>query len=182
MLGWKGQLSELELHTIRARLTAGLLNQAQRGAWALNLPIGFVRDEHEKVHKDPNLEVQQRVDLIFKTFRPLKSANRVLRFFNDRHLLLPRRDRFGDGVWKEPTVAALLSTLKNPAYAGAFVYGRSRSLRKEAARRPAQKRLPMDQWKIRVPDKYPAPPVQLENYVLTRAFGWYDKMIWISGE
>jgi DNA invertase Pin-like site-specific DNA recombinase len=35
-LGLKGQLSELELHTIRARMTAGLLNNAE----------GSVRTEH----------------------------------------------------------------------------------------------------------------------------------------
>jgi DNA invertase Pin-like site-specific DNA recombinase len=30
LLGLKGQISELELHTIKARLTAGLINKAQR--------------------------------------------------------------------------------------------------------------------------------------------------------
>ncbi|MBO0783410.1 MAG: recombinase family protein [Ktedonobacteraceae bacterium] len=44
LFGLKGQLSELELHTIRARMTAGLLNKAQRGELALPLPVGFVRD------------------------------------------------------------------------------------------------------------------------------------------
>ncbi len=41
LLGLKGQLSELELHTIRARMTAGLLNKAQRGELVLPLPIGL---------------------------------------------------------------------------------------------------------------------------------------------
>jgi hypothetical protein len=45
---------------------------------------------------------------------------------NDHALLIPRRDRFGDLVWKKPSVAAILYILKNPAYAGAFVYGRSK--------------------------------------------------------
>src|SRR6266487_6172252 len=35
LLGLKGQLSELELHTIRARMTTGLLNKARRGELAL---------------------------------------------------------------------------------------------------------------------------------------------------
>src|SRR5258708_7523733 len=58
LLGLKGQLSELELHTIRARMTAGLLNKAQRGELALALPIGLVRNTIGKVHKDPNREIQ----------------------------------------------------------------------------------------------------------------------------
>src|SRR5215210_5396524 len=56
LLGLKGQLSELELHTIRARLTAGLLNKAQRGELALTLPIGLLRDPDGTVRKDPDLE------------------------------------------------------------------------------------------------------------------------------
>jgi DNA invertase Pin-like site-specific DNA recombinase len=122
LLELKGQLSEMELHTIRACMTAGLLNKAARGELALRLPIGLVRDASGQVHKDPELEIQARLELIFSTFPQLKAASKVLRFFNDHELLIPRHDRFGDLVWKKPTVAAILATLKNPAYAGAFVY------------------------------------------------------------
>ncbi len=157
LLGLKGQLSELELHTIRARMTAGLLNKAQRGELALSLPIGLARDAIGQVHKDPNREVQDRLALIFTTFLRVRSANKVLQFLNTHDLCLPRRDRFGDAVWKKPTVAAILQILKNPAYAGAFVYGKTRSLRKDPASPHTQEvRLPMDQWKIRVNDVYPA--------------------------
>jgi DNA invertase Pin-like site-specific DNA recombinase len=157
LLGLKGQLSELELHTIRARMTAGLLNKAQRGELALSLPIGLVRNAIGKVHKDPNREIQDRLDLIFTTFLRLRSASKVLQFLNTHDLCLPRRDRFGDVVWKKPTVAAILQILKNPAYAGAFVYGKTRSVRKDPTSPHTQEvRLPMDQWKIRVNDVYPA--------------------------
>jgi DNA invertase Pin-like site-specific DNA recombinase len=53
LLGLKGTISELELHTIRSRLTAGLLAKAERGELALNLPIGLVRDPSGVVVKDP---------------------------------------------------------------------------------------------------------------------------------
>jgi len=155
LLGLKGQLSELELHTIRARMTAGLLNKARRGELALRLPVGLVRQDDETVVKDPHQEVQERLDLIFTTFLRRKSANKVLRFFNDHELLIPRRDRFGDLVWKKPSVAAILEILKNPAYAGAFVYGRTRTTR-DPSGKVTTKRLPMDQWRICVKDKYPA--------------------------
>jgi DNA invertase Pin-like site-specific DNA recombinase len=157
LLGLKGQLSELELHTIRARMTAGLLNKAQRGELALTLPIALVRDAIGKVHKDPNREIQDRLELVFSTFLRLRSASKVLQFLNAHDLSLPRRDRFGDVVWKKPTVAAILQILRNPAYAGAFVYGKTRSLRKDPGSPHTQEvRLPMDQWKIRVNDVYPA--------------------------
>jgi DNA invertase Pin-like site-specific DNA recombinase len=68
ILGLKGLISELELHTIRARLTAGILSKAQRGELALQLPVGLVRDPLERVLKHPDQEVQGRIDLVFATF------------------------------------------------------------------------------------------------------------------
>jgi len=157
LLGLKGQLSEFELHTLRARLTAGLLNKAKRGELALQLPVGLVRDALGRVTKDPNREVQDRLQLVFATFQEVRSASKVLQWFTTDDLTLPRRDRFGDVVWKRPTVPAILGILKNPAYAGAFVYGRSRTT--STGPLPTdkrQQRLPLEQWKIRVNDVYPA--------------------------
>jgi len=155
LLGLKGQLSEFELHTIRSRLNAGLLNKAQRGDLCLALPIGLIRQPDGQVLKDPNLEVQERISAVFNTFLRLKSACKVLRFFKEHALGLPRLDRFGALIWKEPNVAAILSILKNPAYAGAFVYGRSQTQR-DSSGQSKTKRSPYGKWKIVVKDKYPA--------------------------
>src|SRR5882724_2082140 len=157
LLGLKGTLSEWELHTIRARMTAGLLNKAARGDLAFTLPTGLERDAQGRVHKDPNLEGQSRLALVFETFVQRRSASKVLEFFNANGVRLPRRDRFGEVVWKRPTIAAILAILKHPAYAGTFTYGRTRTLRTgTASGRAATKRLAMEQWRMRVPDKYPA--------------------------
>src|SRR6516165_1100360 len=43
LLGLKGQISELELHTIRSRLVRGKLNKARRGELFINAPIGYVK-------------------------------------------------------------------------------------------------------------------------------------------
>ena len=135
LLGLKGTISEVELHTIRARLTTGLLNKAARGDLALILPAGLVREAGGVVVvKNPDREVQARLDLIFATFLRVGSASKVLRALNERGLSIPRRGRFGDTVWRSPTVPAILAVLKNPAYAGAFVYGRSRSVGSVRAR------------------------------------------------
>lgn len=157
LLGLKGQISEVELHTIRARLTAGIISKAQRGELGLTLPVGLVRDQLGAVHKDPNREVQDRIDLIFQTFLKVKSDCKVLRMCNEQNLLIPRRDRFGDIIWRKPSVAAIISMLKNPAYAGAFVYGRTRAVRSGLAPyKSQQQQQPITEWKIRVNDKYPA--------------------------
>src|SRR6266545_3534650 len=157
LLGLKGQLSELELHTIRVRMTAGLLNKAERGELALQLPIGLTRLPTGTVVKTPNREVQDRIELVFTTFLERRSASKVLEFFNLHNLLLPRRDRFGVIVWKQPAIASILAMLKNPAYAGAFVYGRTRTtITGPLPTDKALKRLSRDEWKIKVNDVYPA--------------------------
>jgi excisionase family DNA binding protein len=157
LLGLKGQISELELHTIRGRLTSGLLNKARRGELALALPVGLIRDPLERVVKHPDIEVQGRIALIFETFLRVRSATQVVRSFNDNRLLIPRKDDLGDIAWRRPTVPAICSTLENPAYAGAFVYGRTRTVLKPGSTcERTQKRLPMGEWKIRINDKYPA--------------------------
>lgn len=129
LLGLKGTISEMELHTIRTRLTAGLLCKAERGELGLVLPVGLDRSVGGVVVKAADSEVQARLALIFTTFLRLRSAAKVLRSLVETGLALPRRGRFGDVVWRVPTIAAVLSVLKNPAYAGAFVYGRTRSVR-----------------------------------------------------
>jgi DNA invertase Pin-like site-specific DNA recombinase len=157
LLGLKGQISELELHTLRGRLTDGLLNKAGRGDLALTLPVGLIRDPLQRVVKHPDLEVQGRIALIFETFLQVRSATQVVRSFNANRLFIPRKDDLGDIVWRRPTVPAICSTLENPAYGGAFVYGRTRSILKPGSTSErTQVRLPMEEWKIRINDKYPA--------------------------
>jgi hypothetical protein len=73
-----------------------------------------VRDEHGLVHKDPNLEVQDRISFVFEAFLRLRTAGQVLRVFNEGGLTLPRRDRFGDVLWKKPTISIATSILKKP--------------------------------------------------------------------
>src|SRR3954454_10518174 len=125
LLGLKGTISELELHTIRSRLTAGLLAKAERGELALALPVGLVRDASGVVTKTPDREVQARIALVFDTFLQRRTAVRVVRTLHERGLALPRRDRDGQTCWRRPTIPAVTTMLKNPAYAGAFVYGRT---------------------------------------------------------
>jgi DNA invertase Pin-like site-specific DNA recombinase len=143
LLGLKGQISELELHTLRARLTAGILHKAQRGELALTLPTGLVRDPSGQVFKHPNREVQSRLELVFDTFLKQKSASKVVRFFKDHDLTVPRKDCQGDIRWRRATEAAVCSILKHPAYAGAYTYGRTRSTgRRASGEKSLQKPLP----------------------------------------
>src|SRR3954468_24500987 len=113
LLGLKGTISEVELHTLRGRLTAGLLSKAQRGELRLLLPTGLTRDAAGTVTKDPDREVQARIDLVFAAFLERRSAAQVLRMFNAQGLDLPRRDRHGDLRWTRASVSAVIAILKN---------------------------------------------------------------------
>lgn len=157
LLGLKGQISELELHTLRARLTAGILHKAQRGELALMLPTGLVRNDAGQVFKHPNVEVQSRLQLVFDTFLQRKSASQAVRFFKDHDLTIPRRDPQGEIRWRAATEAAICSILKHPAYAGAYTYGRTRATpRFDSGKKSLQKPIPREQWKVCLRDKYPA--------------------------
>jgi len=103
------------------------LAKAERGELALGLPIGLVRDPSGMVIKDPDLAVQERIGLVFQTFLKVRTVAKVMRVLNDRGLDLPRRDQHGEPCWARATVSAVAAILKNPAYAGAFVYGRTKA-------------------------------------------------------
>src|SRR5260370_1434356 len=81
LLGLKGTISELELHTIKSRMTTGLIAKAERGDLALQLPAGLVRDPSGVVTKAPNIEVQARLLLLFETFLQVRTAAQVMRTF-----------------------------------------------------------------------------------------------------
>jgi DNA invertase Pin-like site-specific DNA recombinase len=156
VLGLKGTVSEMELHTIRGRLTSGLLAKAGRGELALQLPTGLVRDPSGVVTQDPDAEVRSRLALVFSAFLQERTAVRVVGLLRARGLALPRRDRHGDMGWRAPTIAAVTTILRNPAYAGAFVYGRTRLGPPGAHGRQKQRRRSPSEWRIVVKDRYPA--------------------------
>src|SRR5262252_8435828 len=102
LLGLKGTISELELHTIKSRMITGRMAKAERGDLVVQLPAGLVRDPSGVVTKDPNLEVQGRLSLLFETFLKVRTAAQVMRDFVGRGLALPRRDRHGEPAQQKP--------------------------------------------------------------------------------
>jgi DNA invertase Pin-like site-specific DNA recombinase len=156
LLGRKGTRSAWERHPMQARLTAGRIPQAERGALALTLPTGLIRTSQGTGHTLPDQEAQARLSLVFETFLPCRSARKVVDVFKAPQLVLPRRERLGALVWKAPRGAAGLAMLTPPASAGAFTSGRTRTRRREASQvRPASTRLPQEQWRVGIPDVSP---------------------------
>lgn len=163
LLGLKGTMSEAELHMLHQRMNAGRLSKVVRGEYVQHLPTGLVRLPDGRVVKDPDSQVRQTIELVFAKFEELGSCQKVLRFFKHHDLLLPRRQTSGfhkgELLWKKPSAAAIYEILSNPAYAGAFVYGRRP---KDPARQiPGRHasgvvRKPMGEWQHIQQGAYPA--------------------------
>ena len=150
LLGLKGTISELELHTLRGRLTAGLLAKAARGELALQLPAGLRAGSDGRGHQGPRPggPGPDRPCVRHLPASAHGDGRRAHPFMTARGLTLPRRDRHGDIRWRPPTIAAVVGMLKNPGLRRRFVYGRTRQ-RPSAApgRRPL--RTPaaaVDEW------------------------------------
>ncbi len=131
LLGLKGTMSEAELFVLRARLQGGILTKARRGALKLPLPIGLSYTEGDTIVLDPDLEVQTSIREVFRSFQHTGSAFTTVRHFHQEHLLYPRRIRCGphqgEVAWGEIQHHDVLRVLHHPAYAGAYVFGRTRS-------------------------------------------------------
>ncbi|MGB5734459.1 MAG: recombinase family protein, partial [Thiohalocapsa sp.] len=127
LLGVKGTLSEAELMTLRTRLFEGRWNKARKGELGRSLPTGYVLDPAGRWIKDPDGQVHDRLAYVFALFRRLQVARQVLVRLQAERLKLPVRfwggPRHGQLTWKEPTYRMLIRLLRNPAYAGAYVYG-----------------------------------------------------------
>src|SRR5947207_16007543 len=94
LLGFKGTMSEAELHWLRQRLLGGKWEKAQHGALRFRPPVGLVYDLTGKVVLDPDKEVQAAVRLVFALFEQYGSALAVVKHFNAHHLRFPER------LWK----------------------------------------------------------------------------------
>jgi DNA invertase Pin-like site-specific DNA recombinase len=131
LLGLKGTMSEAELHILKARMRGGQLNKAQRGELEMGPPVGLVYRPDGEIDLDPDAEVQGAIRLVFETFERTGSAVKTVRFFREQGILFPRRLRSGSNkgelLWALPQHARILQVLHNPRYAGAFVYGRTRT-------------------------------------------------------
>ena len=132
LLGLKGTLSEAELHILKARLQGGIRNKARRGELELPLPIGLVYRPDGQIALDPDQRIARSLQLLFETFHQSGSAMAVVKRFRAEGLAFPRRIRSGVGkgelVWGSLHHSRVLQILHNPRYAGAFVYGRRRSV------------------------------------------------------
>ncbi|MEZ6126228.1 MAG: recombinase family protein [Planctomycetaceae bacterium] len=162
LLGLKGTMSEAELHVLRGRLRAGQLNKARRGEFFTHAPIGYVRDRNSLL-KDPDEQVRDFVQLVFRKFEELQSASGVLRYLHDHSIRIGVRDHRdanrGRLRWKPANQSTVTGILHHPVYAGAYVYGRREiNPSKMVSGQPGKgrRRAGPEDWDVLIRDHLPA--------------------------
>ena len=165
LLGMKGMLSEAELHVLRARLTGGIRNKAARGELRTGLPVGLVWGEADgQILPHPDEAVTGVIAAVFDQFAVCGSVRATWLWLRDNQLRWPlqrdgyRRDRLPEITWVEPTYHAVHTTLTHPAYAGAYVFGRTRRQRyvaDDGHLRVRERRLPQGEWEVLITDHHP---------------------------
>ena len=131
LLGFKGTMGEMELHVMAQRLQANKRAAAERGELRTPLPVGYVHDDAGDVVIDPDAEVQAAIRDVFAAFAACGSAYGVVAAFKDRRFPLRAYGGAWAGQlrWGRLAHARVLGILKNPGYAGAYVFGRHTSRR-----------------------------------------------------
>jgi excisionase family DNA binding protein len=155
----KGTISEMELANFRQRAQSALKQKAQRGELYRRIPIGYVRDADNCLEKNPDERVRTAIDLVFRKFTELASVRQVYFWLEEQQIKLPASGGAGNPmpiVWKPSRYHSLLSMLKNPAYAGAYAYGRSKaSVRIEKGRKKIiRTKLQRENWEVLIIDRH----------------------------
>jgi DNA invertase Pin-like site-specific DNA recombinase len=170
LLGLKGAMAQAELHFLHARLQGGKLNKAKKGELRFPVPVGFCYDEQTRIVMDPDEEVRAAVGLVFRLFRETGSAFGVMQRFAENGLRFPKRSYGGawDGkiIWGRLTHSRVLAILRNPSYAGMYVFGRYRYRREISAEGTVHKRIhavAMADWRVSLKEHH-------EGYIALEEF------------
>src|SRR5712691_480294 len=152
VLGMKGQISEAELHFIRARLRGGQLSKARRGELVMPLPAGLACDAAGHVILDPDTAIQGALRHLFTTFEATGSATAVVKAFRAAGLSFPWRHhkgpRKGEVDWQPLRHHTVLRVLHNPRY------GRRREQKLPGGKTVTTK-LPREEWTAFIPGAHP---------------------------
>jgi hypothetical protein len=156
-------MSEAEWHMLKHRLDAGKWAKARRGELPTLVPTGYVRRASGEVIKAPDEQVQTVIELVFATFERSGPVNGTLRSVMEHKIAFPVRESSGPEKgslrWSRPRRSTLSGMLHNPAYTGAYVYGRRRvdaTKQRPGRRGSGLVTVAPEEWAVCLKDRYPA--------------------------
>ena len=160
VLGMKGSISEFELGVLRTRMLEAAKSKARRGELRLSVPFGYIWHREAGLGLDPDLRLQEVIRLIFARFRELGSARQVLLSMTADQIHFPRpsdEGRMTSFTWLPIRYRNVIGVLKNPFYAGVYVYGKSEkrtSIVDGRARRSYGHGKPVGTWEVFIKDHH----------------------------
>jgi len=137
LLGLKGSLNEYELDLLRQRSVEARREKAKRGELLIVSPVGYRKGE-QRLEKDPDRRAQEAIQLVFHKLLELASVRQALLWFLEHGLELPVTNAREQVHWKRPTYGMVRSMLTNPAYGGAYAYGKTEQLTRYEGGEPRQ--------------------------------------------
>lgn len=162
LLGMKGSIIEFELGVLRARMFEAARAKAHRGELRISVPIGYVWHREIGLGFDPDIRLQETIRLIFERFRKLGSARQVMLSLATEEVHFPRPSdgkKMASFDWTLIRYRNVISVLKNPFYAGVYVYGKTEkrtTLVDGRLRKTYKHSKPVDQWDVMLKDYHEA--------------------------
>lgn len=172
LLGLKGSLNEYELDLLRQRSLEARYEKAKRGELVVAACIGFLKTPDQRIEKDPDRRVQERIELVFKKFFELGSVRQTMLWFIEHAIKLPKRNARGELSWRTPRGSTILNILRNPCYAGAYAFGKTEhgSRYENGRAKKHSRRKPREEWISFIKDHH-------EGYITWQEFQRIESMI-----
>ena len=164
LLGLKGTMSEVELHLIRQRMASGRLAKAGRGSWRSRCRPGMSAGPPARLPSTPMSRSRRSSGWCSACLSSWARCTRCCGSWSGTRC----RSGCGSGPGRararssggRRTRQGLVNMLRNPAYAGIYAYGRSRTDR--SRRLPGHehsgrvRRLDAGEWLVRIDGALPA--------------------------
>jgi DNA invertase Pin-like site-specific DNA recombinase len=172
LLGLKGSLNEYELDLLRQRSLEARHEMAKRGELIVSAPVGYIKSEMPTLEKTPDRRVREAIELLFEKIVEIGSVRQTLLWFQEHGLQFPTQTARSEVQWKRPSYGCFYRLLRNPAYGGAYAYGKSGPASTGNGRvpRPVSHRRPREQWLALIPNAH-------EGYVSWERFEHIQKLI-----